>query len=306
MSGYGNVLITGGTGTLGQALVAALQLDAVASITVYSRSELLQAQMRQRFPDVHYILGDVRDAERLTAAVGGHQTVIHAAAMKRLPECEAQPSECYQTNVTGSANVIRACLAGGVDRCVAVSTDKACQAISAYGASKLMMEKLVTAAAVTSGCRFTLCRYGNVVASRGSVIPLWRSQVERGDPLTLTDAGMTRFWMSEAQAVETVLLALKLSSGTILVPKLSALSIFDLAAILHPHHLVEEVGLRSIEKRHEDLIHPDELVTESPNWFVIERTGTTGFRYRSDLAPRLSADAFLDMLNQAELHEAQR
>lgn len=303
---YGNVLITGGTGTLGQALVAALQLDAVASITVYSRSELLQAQMRQRFPDVHYILGDVRDAERLTAAVGGHQTVIHAAAMKRLPECEAQPSECYQTNVAGSANVIRACLAGGVDRCVAVSTDKACQAISAYGASKLMMEKLFTAASGRGDCCFTLCRYGNVVASRGSVIPLWRSQAERGEPLTLTDAGMTRFWMSEAQAVETVLNALAGVNGTILVPKLAALSVLDLAAILHPHHLVREIGLRSIEKRHEDLIHVDEPVVEFTNWFSIGHPGTTGNRYRSDLAPRLSADAFLDMLNQAELHEAQR
>jgi len=175
----GNILITGGSGTLGHAIVRqSIEERWDCAITVYSRSELRQAQMRQAHAGLRYVLGDVRDYDRLAAAVAGHDIVIHAAAVKRIPEAEQQPVNCYETNVIGSMNVARACNAGGVARCVGISTDKACRAITAYGASKLAMEKLFQAQA--GGCVFTLCRYGNVVASNGSVIPLWRQQHAHG------------------------------------------------------------------------------------------------------------------------------
>jgi UDP-N-acetylglucosamine 4,6-dehydratase/5-epimerase len=189
----GNILITGGSGTLGHALVRTAEAEGWnAQFTIYSRSELRQAQMRQKHPNCRYILGDVRDAERLKAAVAGHTLVIHAAAMKRLPECDAQPAECYATNVQGSLNVLRACQQSGVLRLIGISTDKACAATTAYGASKLAMEKLLCAAPdAPTVC--TLVRYGNVVGSNGSVVPLWREQARQGRPLTITDGGMTRF-----------------------------------------------------------------------------------------------------------------
>jgi UDP-N-acetylglucosamine 4,6-dehydratase/5-epimerase len=304
----GSVLITGGTGTLGNAIVrTAYQEGWDCSFTIYSRSELLQAQMRQRYPRLRYILGDVRDYDRLAAAVVGHDLVIHAAAMKRIPECEAQPAECYATNVQGSINVVRACIAGGVTRCVGISTDKNVRAITAYGASKLQMEKLFQVQH-QEPCAFTLARYGNVVASRGSVIPLWRKQAAEGKPLTITDRRCTRFWMSESTAVGLVVMAadpVGLRAGQIVVPKMAALPIVDLAHIIAPGSDTVEVGLRSCEKLHEDLVHADELAVEVKHGFVIG-TGegaTTGHTYTSDTAPRLTREQFLSMLAEAEAHE---
>lgn len=293
----GNILITGGTGTLGHAIMErAWEEGWDARFTVYSRSELLQAQMRAEYPDVRYVLGDVRDRDRLELVTAGHDVVLHLAAMKRVPECEAQPSECLQTNVLGTYNVIRACQRAGVRRCVVISTDKACAAVTTYGASKRFAEGLV-AAASASPTIFTAVRYGNVVASNGSVIPLWREQAARGEPLTLTDHRMTRFWMSAQDAVDLVLFALTLPAGTIAVPKMGAMSILEMALAIAPLSETVETGLRSLEKQHEDLVHPDELAVETPTHFLLGR-GTTGHRYTSETARRLTADEFLAMLEE--------
>lgn len=300
----GNILITGGSGTLGRAIVRTAEEQGWdAQFTIYSRSEYLQAQMRGRYGQCRYILGDVRDYERLEAAIAGHDLVIHAAAMKRIPEAEAHPTECYATNVQGSWNVVRACIAAGVKRCIGISTDKACRAVTAYGASKLAMEKIFQAQP-SSPTIFTLVRYGNVVASRGSVIPLWRQQAAEGTPLTITDERMTRFWMTEENAVALIELGALLHHGEIMVPKMHALAITDLAAAIAPGHPLIEVGLRSCEKLHEDLIHDDEPVIELYQHYKITSQGSTGQRYTSEIAPRLTADAFLGMLEMAEASEA--
>ena len=295
----GNILITGGSGTLGHAIVkTALKEHWPASITIYSRSELRQAEMRRRYPGLRYVMGDVRDYDRLAAAAAGHDLVIHAAAMKRLDDCERHPAECYQTNIIGSVNVLRACQQAGVARLIAISTDKACAASTAYGASKLAMEKaLIAAPADLTTC--TLVRYGNVVASNGSVIPIWRQQAAEGKPLTITDRTMTRFWMAPSDAVRLIQYAATLGHGTIAVPKMGGLSIGEMAAIIAPDADTVEVGLRFAEKHHEDLIAPDEVVTETPAHYLIGR-GAPGYRYTSEIAPRLTRDQFLAMLSEVE------
>jgi UDP-N-acetylglucosamine 4,6-dehydratase/5-epimerase len=295
----GNVLVTGGSGTLGHAIVrTALHERWDCAFTIYSRSELRQAQMRQQYPGLRYVLGDVRDYERLSAAIAGHDVVIHAAAMKRLPECDAQPVECYQTNVQGSINVLRACQWHGVKRLIAISTDKACAASTAYGASKLMMERAVIAPSDGP----TICtgvRYGNVVASNGSVVPIWRAQAAAGKPLTVTDPTMTRFWMAPSDAVRLIECAATLDHGLIVVPKMGSLSIAEMAAIVAPGAKIIETGLRFAEKHHEDLIAPDEFVTETATHYLIGK-GKPGTRFTSYTTHRLTPAAFRSMLAEGE------
>lgn len=302
MSLTGNILITGGSGTLGQAIIRTAEKERWdCRITVYSRSELRQAELRQRYPKVRAILGDVRDYDRLAAAVAGHDLVIHAAAMKRLPECEAEPGECYKTNVAGSANVVRACLAAGVARCIGISTDKACAAITTYGASKRMMEGLFQAAPRGSTV-FTLVRYGNVLASNGSVIPIWRSQAAAGQPLTITDLRMTRFWMTERDAVRTIEVAANEPPGAIVVPKMQALNVATMAGYIAPGADTVEIGLRSTEKLHEDLVSPFEPAAELNTYFRVWPTERPGLVYRSDLAPQIEKLVFYKMLAESEVH----
>lgn len=300
MSLTGNILVTGGSGTLGHAIVRTAEREGwVCSFTIYSRSELRQAQMRVKHPRCRYVLGDVRDYERLAAAVAGHDLVIHAAAMKRLPECDAQPAECYATNVQGSLNVLKACQLHGVARLIGISTDKACAATTAYGASKLAMEKAFIAAEGDTIC--TLLRYGNVVASNGSVVPIWRKQAAEGEPLTITNRTMTRFWMAPSDAVRLIEYAATLNQGQIIVPKMGALSIAAMAQIVAPGAETVEIGLRFPEKHHEDLVHPDEHATEGEMHFYIGH-GEPGHRYTSAIAPTLSETAFLAMLSEAETY----
>lgn len=299
----GDILITGGSGTLGHAIVRTAQQQGWdCNITIYSRSEFLQAQMRAKYPQLRYIIGDVRDYDRLLASVAGHNLVIHAAAMKRIPECEANPTECYDTNVLGSYNVLRACVNNNVERCIAISTDKACRSITAYGSSKLMLEKLFQAAPDNS-TTCTLVRYGNVVASRGSVVPMWRRQAALGMPITITDTRCTRFWMAESDAVDLVVQALSDMHGCIRVPKMSALNIVDMAEMIVPNSDMVEQGFRSCEKLHEDLVHDDELVNEYDTYFLIGNAGKTGKRYTSFGAPKLSTKQFLAMVEEAEAHD---
>lgn len=299
-----NILITGGSGTLGNAIVrTALAEKWDCAFTIYSRSELRQAQMRQRYGSLRYVLGDVRDAERLGAAVAGHDVVIHAAAVKRIPEAEQQPVNCYETNVIGSMNVVRACIAGGVKRCIGISTDKSCRAVTCYGASKLAMEKLFQAQ-INTPTIFTLVRYGNVVASNGSVIPLWRKQAEMGQALTVTDPDMTRFWMGESDAVRVIQEAAGCSPATIVVPRMRSLTLAEMARIIAPGTPITTVGLRSVEKRHEDLIHVDEPADDPrDDYFYLGPRAIGSMSYTSYDAPRLTPQAFRAMLAEAEAHE---
>lgn len=297
----GSILITGGSGTLGRSIVQwARDNRRNCSFTIYSRSELRQAEMAAQFPDLRYVIGDIRDEAQLRSAVAGHDTVIHAAAMKRIPECETNPVECFQTNVQGSLNVIRACIAGRVRKCVGISTDKACAAITTYGASKRVMEGLFQQSS-TERTSFVLVRYGNVVASNGSVIPLWKKQARDGHPLTLTGPSMTRFWMSRWDAVRLIERALLMESGTISIPKMGALSIREMAEIIAPGAATIEIGVRSREKTHEDLVYRDENATDDGRYYyTIHPNHSAGhISYTSEMAPRLSAEAFLEMVESA-------
>jgi UDP-N-acetylglucosamine 4,6-dehydratase len=297
----GNIFVTGGSGTLGHAIVrTALVEHWDCTFTIYSRSELRQASMRQAYGNLRYVLGDVRDYDRLAAAVAGHDLVIHAAAMKRLPECDAQPVECYQTNTQGSINVLRACQWHGVGRLVAISTDKACAASTAYGASKLMMERAI----IVQNDGPTICnavRYGNVVASNGSVVPIWRAQAKQGKPLTVTDPEMTRFWMAPSDAVKLIEYAATLDHGLIAVPKMGSLSIAEMAQIVAPGAELVTTGLRFAEKKHEDLVAPDEFATETATHYLIGK-GNPGTRFTSYTAHRLAPAAFRSMLHEAEAY----
>jgi UDP-N-acetylglucosamine 4,6-dehydratase len=291
----GNVLITGGTGTLGQAIArTALAERWDCRITIYSRSEYRQALMRAEYPQLRYVLGDVRDHDRLQAAVAGHSVVIHAAAVKRIPEAEAQPDECIAVNVVGTANTVRACIAQAVPLGIFISTDKACAAKTTYGASKLMGEAIIRATPA-SPTRFVYCRYGNVLGSNGSVIPLWQEQAREGRALTITDSRCTRFFMSERDAVKVIERAALLDAGEGFVPKMGALNIAEMARLLHPGSDLIETGLRSLEKLHEDLIHPDEVADEYTDHFILGR-GETGHRYSSDVAPAIAPDALRRMI----------
>ncbi len=222
--------------------------------------------------------------------------------MKRLPECDAQPVECYQTNVHGSINVLRACQGHGVKRLIAISTDKACAASTAYGASKLMMERAIIAPTAT----VTICtavRYGNVVASNGSVVPIWRAQAAEGKPLTVTDPEMTRFWMAPSDAVDLIQQASGSIHGTITVPKMGSLSLREMAAIVAPGADLATVGMRFAEKKHEDLVAVDEIAVDAGDVYVIGHpNGKAGTRYTSYDAPRLAPAAFRSMLAEAETY----
>jgi UDP-N-acetylglucosamine 4,6-dehydratase len=299
-----NILITGGTGTLGHAILRASQLCGWSSqFTVFSRSELAQARMRSRFPQVRFILGDVRDVDRVKSAVAGHDLVIHGAAMKRLPECEKFPDECFKTNVLGTHNVIRASSSVGA-RCIVISSDKACRATTVYGASKLLSEGLVSSFG-RDGVDVVGVRYGNVLSSNGSALVLWSQQFARGEPLSVTNLRMTRFWMSPSQAVASIFRALDVCHpGEIFVPALSSLSISDLIEILFPGASTFVIGLRSREKLHEDLISSDEAVVELPDGYLLSSRGTTGKSYSSNTCPRIPREQFLSLVEDARLLES--
>jgi len=259
--------------------------------------------MRRQYPKCHYVLGDVRDRELISAAIAGHDTVIHAAAMKRIPECELQPGICHEVNVIGSEYVAEACRRHDVKQCIGISTDKACQPVTVYGASKLMMERIFQAQP-TDSCKFKLVRYGNVLESRGSVIPLWRQQYANGDPITLTDRRMTRFWMSPQDAVNVVMAALKIAPGQIFIPKVKALPIYDMARfVVGPEPSFSEVGLRSVERLHEWLVSPDEAAREFDDHFIIDPNGGGEIgkhSYQSMDAPQLDEAEFQAMLAEVE------
>lgn len=258
------VLVTGGTGTFGRALSRyLLEREPIAALRILSRDELKQWEFMRQLKDdrLRFLIGDVRDRDRLERAFDGVDVVIHAAAMKQVPACEYNPYEAVKTNVLGGQNVVDAAIERGVQRVVALSTDKAANPVNLYGATKLCAEKLFVqgnAYAAARSTRFGCVRYGNVVASRGSVVPLFLDQRASGR-LTITDKRMTRFWVTVREAVELVRSAVEdLRGGEVLVPKLPSVKIVDLAAAVAPECEFHEVGIRPGEKLHETLVTAEE------------------------------------------------
>lgn len=263
------IFLTGGTGSFGQCFVKkALANSAVESITVYSRDEMKQWELAQRLssPKLRWIIGDVRDKDRLSDSVRGHDTVVHAAATKIVPTAEINPEECIKTNVIGAMNLVSACLANNVFKCVALSTDKASNPVNLYGASKLASDKIFVAANAvhenfvsSSATKFVVVRYGNVLASRGSVIPFFVNLAKAGSSIPITDPRMTRFVITLDEAVEFVFLALEKScGGEIFVPKLPSVKILDLVEAIAPKLQRQIIGVRPGEKLHEQMISSDE------------------------------------------------
>lgn len=258
------VVITGGTGTFGQAFTRyLLETEHIAAVRILSRDEMKQWEMSQRVPDqrLRFFIGDVRDRDRLRRAFSGADVVVHAAALKQVPSCEYNPFEAVKTNIIGAENVIDAAIESGVERIVGLSTDKAANPVNLYGATKLCAEKLFVQGNSYAGSgqtAFACVRYGNVVGSRGSVIPLFMEQRTRG-VLTITDRRMTRFWITVRQAVDFVKRSVEtLHGGEIFVPKLPTVLIADVAKIVAPDADTREIGIRPGEKLHEVLITSEE------------------------------------------------
>jgi UDP-N-acetylglucosamine 4,6-dehydratase len=258
------VLITGGTGSFGTAFTRALLAEhEPAAVRIYSRDELKQSELARELDDdrLRFLLGDVRSVERLELALRGVDVVVHAAAMKHVTACEYNPFEAVQTNVLGAENVVSAALKNNVPRVIALSTDKAVNPVNLYGATKLCAEKIVTQANSYVGdspSRFCSVRYGNVVGSRGSVVPLFREQAEQGE-LTLTDETMTRFWITLDQAVVFVIQSLeRMQGGEVFVPKIPSMKVVDLADAIAPGTKRRIIGIRPGEKVHEVLLTEDE------------------------------------------------
>jgi len=299
------VLVTGGTGSFGKKFVEIMLRDYHPQrLVVFSRDELKQHEMRTsgfEHPSLRYFIGDVRDAERLKRALSGVTVVVHAAALKQVPACEYNPFEAIQTNIMGARNVIDAAIDQGVQRILALSTDKAVNPINLYGATKLCAEKVFVQANSYAGARntrFACARYGNVVGSRGSVIPIFQEQRRRGK-ITITDPRMTRFWLTLEQGVKFVIHCLEqMHGGEIFVPKIPSMRLLDLAETIAPGCQVEYIGIRPGEKLHEVLVSEDESrqTLETDDMFVIQPSHpwwssenwvsakplAEGFRYSSD------------------------
>jgi UDP-N-acetylglucosamine 4,6-dehydratase len=279
-----SILITGGTGSFGKQYVRTiLSRYQPRKLIIYSRDELKQFEMAQEFSQdcMRFFIGDVRDRDRLIMAMRGVDYVIHAAALKQVPAAEYNPMECIKTNVHGAENVIQAALECGVRRVVALSTDKAANPINLYGATKLCSDKLFVAANNLVGdrpTRFAAVRYGNVVGSRGSVVPFFAGLVKkRADSLPITDPRMTRFWISLQQGVDFVLKNFeRMSGGEVFVPKIPSIRITDLAEAMAPGTPINIIGIRPGEKLHEVMCPHDDshLTIEFADHYVIKPTIT--------------------------------
>ncbi len=301
------VLITGGTGSFGQRFVnKVLKEYQPKKLIIFSRDELKQYEMSQSINDrsVRFFLGDVRDKDRLYRAFQDVDVIVHAAALKQVPAAEYNPFEFVKTNIMGAANIIDAAIDRGVKKVIALSTDKAANPVNLYGATKLCADKLFVTANAYAGSRetqFSIVRYGNVLGSRGSVIPLFM-EMRKSGVLKLTDKRMTRFWLTLDQGVDFVLSSLKLmEGGEIFVPKIASMRLVDLAKAIGPDCKYEYFGLRPGEKLHEVLVPRDEspwcvefkdryVIQPNQMWWdperLLERGGALvedGFRYRSDI-----------------------
>ncbi|MGB7094813.1 MAG: UDP-N-acetylglucosamine 4,6-dehydratase (inverting) [Anaerolineales bacterium] len=300
------VLVTGGTGSFGRKFVEIMLRDyKPAKLIIFSRDELKQHEMRISgfdHVDLRYFIGDVRDLGRLHRAMQGVDIVVHAAALKQVPACEYNPMEAIKTNILGSSNVIESALDSGVSKVMALSTDKAVNPINLYGATKLAAEKLFVQSNAYAGgtaTRYSCVRYGNVVGSRGSVIPVFIMQRDQ-KKLTLTDERMTRFWLTLDQGVKFVIRCIEqMQGGEVFVPKIPSMKVVDIARVIAPDADFEEIGIRPGEKLHEVLIHEDEAraTVELEEMYVVQPSEALwfghgwqdigqplpdGFRYSSD------------------------
>jgi len=310
------VLISGGTGSFGNAFARRIIAHNPERVVIYSRDEQKQEEMARRFPQrfFRFFLGDVRDQDRLEYAMHDIDTVIHAAALKIVPALEYNPTECVATNIGGAQNVVRAAINSGVKRVIALSTDKAVHPINLYGASKLAAEKIFIAAnaLAADATAFSVVRYGNVVGSRGSVVPYFKSLAAAGKPLTVTDTRMTRFWITLDQAVDLVRLAhTKMTGREIYIPKIPSVKIMDLALAISPAW--EVTGIRPGEKLHECLLTRDEArdTLDMGDYYIITHPGWQGqigsgipvtpdFTYTSDTNHQwLSIEQLKESLNEA-------
>ncbi len=301
-----SILVTGGTGSFGRKFVEVMLKDyQPRRLIIFSRDELKQHEMRVGgfdHPSLRYFIGDVRDADRLRRAMQGVDIVVHAAALKQVPACEYNPMEAIKTNIMGTSNVIEAALDAGVRKVMALSTDKAVNPVNLYGATKLAAEKLVVqsnAYAAGSQTRFACVRYGNVVGSRGSVVPVFLAQRKSGK-VTITDERMTRFWLSLEQGVQFVIRCIEImQGGEVFIPKIPSMKVIDLARAIAPRARIENIGIRPGEKLHEVLISDDEarstveledmyiVLPPEAMWFVFDwrsrgKALPEGFRYASD------------------------
>lgn len=271
------VLITGGTGSFGKKFVKKALTLGVKKIIVFSRDELKQYEMKQEFTDdrMRFFIGDVRDKDRLYRAFDGVDIVIHAAAMKHVDACEYNPFEAIKTNIHGAQNIIDAAIDKGVEKVIALSTDKACSPINLYGATKLASDKLFIAANAYVGekkTKFAVVRYGNVVGSRGSVVPFFKKMRETG-VLPVTDERMTRFWITLEHGVQFVIDNLsRMHGGELFVPKIPSMNIMDLAKAIGPDCEIKIVGIRPGEKLHEAMITEDDArhTIEFDDYYVIQ------------------------------------
>jgi len=261
-----SILITGGTGSFGKAFLSqVLKAHNPARVAIYSRDELKQYEMKQTYggdPRIRFFIGDIRDRDRLEMAMHGVDYVVHAAALKQVDTAEYNPMEYVKTNILGSENVMLASINAGVRKVVALSTDKASSPVNLYGATKLTADKLFISGnhySYARGTKFAVVRYGNVMGSRGSVIPFFRGLAERGEPLPITDLRMTRFWITLPQAVEFVIDSFEaMDGGELYVPRIPSMHVTDLAKAIAPNAELVEVGIRPGEKLHEEMISPED------------------------------------------------
>ena len=274
-----SVLVTGGTGSFGKKIVGRLLSETNArKVIVFSRDELKQYEMQQRYRGesrIRFFIGDVRDYERLFRAFDGVDYVVHAAALKQVPAAEYNPFEAVKTNINGAQNIIEAAINQRVDRVIALSTDKACSPVNLYGATKLVSDKLFISGNAYSGAhrtRFAVVRYGNVVGSRGSVVPLFRDLAASGR-LPITDARMTRFWITLDQGVSFVMDSLeRMHGGELFVPKIPSTKVVDLAKAIAPECEIDVIGIRPGEKLHEEMIavHDARRTVDMGTYYIVQ------------------------------------
>ncbi|MGF0468592.1 UDP-N-acetylglucosamine 4,6-dehydratase (inverting) [Lysinibacillus sp. fkY74-1] len=317
------VLVTGGTGSFGKKFIGKALTLGVKKIIVFSRDELKQYEMKQEFQDerIRFFIGDVRDKDRLYRAFDGVDIVIHAAAMKHVDACEYNPFEAVKTNIHGAQNIIEAAIDRGVEKVIALSTDKACSPVNLYGATKLASDKLFVAANAYVGekkTRFSVVRYGNVVGSRGSVVPFFKKIKDTGK-LPITDERMTRFWITLHQGVQFVLDNLeRMYGGEIFVPKIPSMKVTDLAKAIAPECEIEVIGIRPGEKLHEAMIMEDDarhtlefddyyVIQPELAWFAKEQINggkalPDGFAYTSDNNTEwLTIEQLEELVNEGDL-----
>jgi UDP-N-acetylglucosamine 4,6-dehydratase/5-epimerase len=319
-----SVLVTGATGSFGKEFLRQLLTqDEIERVTVFSRDELKQFEMKTEFssPKVKYLLGDVRDYKRVLQATVDTDVIIHAAAMKQIPAAEQNPMEAIKTNILGAENIVNASIENRVQKVVALSTDKAANPANLYGATKLCSDKLMIAGNYLSNrseTLFSVVRYGNVLGSRGSVIPFFKEQALTGK-IPITDFRMTRFWLTLSQGVNLVMQAIdSMHGGEIYVPKIPSFKVTDVARIIAPNVPTYEIGIRPGEKLHEVMITEDDSyftrefddfytilapeLLQSDAYFRKGRSVSEGFTYRSDTNPLwFSDETFISLLKQISL-----